>query len=67
MIGYRKCLKKWKEEWKENREHFRQREEEKQKFSNGDENILKGKEVKVLDGVYMRVLINEWIKLWLNS
>lgn len=67
MIGYRKCLKKWKEEWKENREYFRQREEEKQKFSNGDENILKGKEVKVLDGVYMRVLINEWIKLWLNS
>lgn len=59
MIGYRKCLKKWKEEWKENREYFRQREEEKQKFSNGDENILKGKEVKVLDGVYMRVLMNE--------
>ena len=59
MIGYRKCYRDKKRNEKENREQFGQGEEEKKRFSSGVENMLRGKEVIVLDGVDMRVVMNE--------
>lgn len=59
MTGYRQCYRDKKRNEKENREQFRQGEEEKERFSSGDENMLRGKEVIVLDGVDMRVVVNE--------
>ena len=52
-------LKEIKRGMKKNRGYFRQRGEQRQRFSGGDENVLRGKEETVLGRVHMRVLMNE--------